>query len=397
MKIQNLRDLKQMIEKLKSKQSGNLTIEKIGIASCSVTLLRDTPYESFIQMSMVGSIQRRFALTFSVLPNWSANQMKKHYKELFADQKQAFKSLWESAILQEKLIGPNGKTVTYYSLSLAEQCYKIASVTSELFTHSFLKENRCNESELFEDFSKLKSAYDACEMDEKVSFRSNELIIRFEEQMDDLRVILLVDVLTMRIEITYANREEHGVLNPLTEFVDENFSYENYFNFLKRHDLLFLETQGAPQYPLAHNNIQELKLTFSIINDYLSPFDIWARSARAQGLWLKKIIKTLHIFCPESDDEKGIFLDDSECTKLPFLGLPHYSGKSNPTSYSGIRMYTSGLWRIYLQFDTTEEQDDFGHPFNVNFISARVEPFCQNHDFGEGSRYYHPFIYDWEK
>ena len=113
----------------------------------------------------------------------------------------------------------------------------------------------------------LKTNYVACEENQRLNFRKDKLFLRLEERQSEMRVILFIDVLTMRTELSYANLEEVGVLNPLTNFVEDNFGSEGYMNFFKRHDLLFLETQGAKKFPLAHNNIQDLRLTFSVVND----------------------------------------------------------------------------------------------------------------------------------
>ena len=397
MTVHNVNDLVAFIEKTKLKESKNVTVEKFGVPRCSVTFFRQELFDIFSHMVMYGYFQSRFSITFSVLPSWNTQQMKNHFKQLFSERKEVFNELWGTSILKDKVSRMSDVNPNYYDLPFTDQCSIIAEVANQIFTSSYLANNLLSQNQLIDHLTQLKEKYATCDQENKFAFRKNELIIRWEEYREDIRVILLIDVLTMRVELTYANDEKTGVLNPLTEFIDYNFAYERYFNFQKRHDLLFLETQGEPMYPLAHNNIQELRLTFSVVNEDVSPLDIWARSARTQGLWLKKLLKTLHLFCPMSDEGKGILPEESECIKLPFLGIPIYSGKSNPTSYSGVRMYTAGLWRIYLQFDTSEEQDDYGQPFKVNFIAAQVEPFCQNHDAGEGSKYYHPLIYDWGK
>jgi hypothetical protein len=415
--IQKLHELKAFYELLKSNQPSTATVTNCGPLFSDVFFLKEPFIDFFDYLIFSGSFTNRFALVFTLLPAQTEKQLKHFLKELYASKnetwaekklkrptkevqstkKALFEALWNSDTLKTKITSPNNSLTNYYDSPLHVQCAQVSKLANELFSLSFLETNNLLELKLLAEVEKRMKHYEVCAEEERSSYRHNQLIIRFEEIRDEFRVILLLDVLTMRVELTYANKEEKGVLNPLTKFVDFHFAYEKYFNFRKQNDFLFLETQGASQYPLAHNNVQELRLTFSVVNDYATIFDIWAKSARKQGIWLKRLLGCMHMFCFLSDEGKRIEIAPSECTKLPFSNLPAYSGKSNPTSYSGFRTYTSGLWCIQIHFDTQEELDDFGNAFNVNFLSARVEPFCQNQIQGEGARYYHPFIYDWEK
>jgi hypothetical protein len=390
--IENNIELEKYVNKTKETNVAfSISIDTLQFST--LYFLNNTFLKVFNKMHVFGNLRSRFSVTFSLVPNWSSQEFKQYVNEISKYQKEEQKNL----ISNELVSNLSEVSKHYFNLPINEQCSAIEYVANNVFTKSFLANNKLGPEEILETITQLKSDYVACEENQRLNFRKDKLFLRWEERQSEMRVILFIDVLTMRTELSYANLEEVGVLNPLTNFVEDNFGSDGYMNFFKRHDLLFLETQGAKKFPLAHNNIQDLRLTFSVVNDNIGLGDVWARSAKVQGVWLKKIISTLHLFCPLTDEGNLIKLKEEEQMKLPLDKLPGFTGKNIPTSYSGARMYTTALWRIYLQFDVTQERDDYGNPYTVNFISARVEPFCQNHDLGEGARYYHPLIYEWEK
>lgn len=295
-------------------------------------------------------------------------------EEFFKQYKIAKSCTSEKSMLADEEIINNFKLEESKSLS-----EKSMHIIDKFFTSDFIDRN--------ELYDKLK---DIEESKEEIELRDASKFFRFEQEFDTYKVILSYSLVREGFEIVL-ERNNKKLSNPIMDFFEYEFEYEQYYNAIKKHELIFLELQGEPMYPEASYNDQFFKVVFNVYDVEGSEMDIYRRSSWNQARFTKKLIKFLSL----------IFGSDINYKDMDSLGLERgesiYNIDQNKNNcFAGVRYFQFGLFTIDLNYGIYHADDEEEKVYEVAGIEVNIKPY-KRAAVSKNGWYYHPMVYEWGK
>jgi hypothetical protein len=253
-----------------------------------------------------------------------------------------------------------------------------------LLIEVFFSSNFININEVSNKLHKLKESTE--ELDNMVETN----YIRFEELFETYRVIFSYSPKNGAIEIVL-ERNKSKLSNPVSDFFEWKFEYDQYHNAIKKHNLIFLELQGEPKYPLASYNDQNFEIVFNVFDVEGSVMDIYKKSSWNQVRFVKKIIKFLNLFFGTDVNGKDIRDLAKERGKSSY-GI--IQNKFN--CFEGKRSYQMGLYSVDAVYGVYQAEDDEENLYEVAGLKVNIKPYKSNKVVEKGW-YHHPMVYEWGK
>ena len=274
-----------------------------------------------------------------------------------------------------------------------------------VFSATFIEQNKLSVDEIESEMELNRSI-----QEDKIRDGEPVKHLRWEEVIDDLRVILSISPIDGTVQLSYCSlyiAYQRGLViqdyNPVTAHFVERFRYEGprFERYISKHDLNFREVQGYEYYPENDLNEQFFEIKYNVISE--GAFDeIAQKSFRSLKRETKRIMSLLTLIygndiygntsieLPMADANNtqselhelmkkmlGSVLKDNQAV----LGKLHYHSPEND---------------IHLTYSPSFETDDSDNQFIVFSVSIKVVPFNSNPPEITGT-YYHPVIYDAEK
>jgi hypothetical protein len=260
-------------------------------------------------------------------------------------------------------------------------------VIKNVFSSSFIENHQISPTTLEIRLNQLKNT------NTKEPDNNNSPVMRFEEIVNNKRIIISISPIDGDIRLSIASLVESGIYNPITSFFENLFNYEpyRYERFCSKHNLIMGEEQGYPEYPRAKNNIQNFSIKFNYITEGELEVVI-KRSSRSLQQFISKIIFLLDLLAG-SDlyargvlDKKSDMMKESDESKYPFMTYLCY----------GSRIYGHPEYDISISFYPVVETDDNDKEFLVSKLDIRVDPF-ENQERPIIGTFLHPIGYDMGK
>lgn len=260
-------------------------------------------------------------------------------------------------------------------------------VIKNVFTTGFIEIQQISPSTLEIKLNQLKNLFNQ-ELD-----NSKSPILRFEEIVNNKRIIISISPIDGDIRLSIASLVESGIYNPITSYFENLFEYEpyRYERFCSKHELIIVEKQGYEQYPRAKNNIQNFSIKFNYITE--GELDVVIkRSSRSLQQFISKILFLLDLLAGSDLYDRGVLdknadmMKESDESEYPLIKyLCH-----------GSRIYGHPEYDISISFYPVVETDDDDKEFLVSKLDIRVDPF-ENQERPIRGTFLHPLIYDMGK
>jgi len=207
-------------------------------------------------------------------------------------------------------------------------------------------------------------------------------VVRIEEIRSNLRILLMINPISLKLKLCYTHLEEAGIRSQVHHFFNNELDGYLLPALMKKDEIKFIEYQGHPQYPLAYNNKQKCEIVHNMYDEG-NIVDVIKRSGQRQRRYLNKLIDMCFLCFGEDAFGEG------RITK----GHKDFIDEGLIKHYNGLRVYPQSDFDLVLAYTSTKVIDDHGNPFFVFASNLIYTPFVRNK--GEKTAWYwHPNIYE---
>lgn len=240
---------------------------------------------------------------------------------------------------ESKIISKNIVPSDYFSIENKYQ--KIWEIISQVFSSTWIEEKGLNQNTLEHQLTENKKNFP--EVD-KINSNNPLPVIRFIEERNDFRIILLYTPINDSMQLSFCSLEEVGMNTCFMDIIYSLFKYQNLFRLDQTFSLDFSEETKYPMRPQNKNNRQVFNFSF---NDSWYEEDVKKvikRGAGRQRKYIKKIINLLGLFMQSDLYGKGVIENANDVITIDLK-------VDNLTYYFGRRIYSHPEFDVIINFN----------------------------------------------